>query len=317
VIGLSAVYALTGLLFAAVAAASVRGARSPRQLGGAAFWALLALSFLAGDRLGDLGNGVLVVALVLLAGVGLGRGQVVTTSAEARRESAARRGSALFLPALIVPAVVLAGALGLKSLALGGRPLLDPAQATLVSLAIGAVAALAVALAWLRPPASAPVQEARRIMDQVGWALVLPQMLAALGAVFALSGVGAAVGQAITRVVPLGDPTVAVVAYTLGMAAFTALLGNAFAAFPVMTAAIGAPLIVGRFHGDPAVMGALGMLSGFCGTLVSPMAANFNIVPTALLDLPDRYAVIRTQAPTALLLLVVNTALMAALVYRV
>jgi uncharacterized membrane protein len=100
------------------------------------------------------------------------------------------------------------------------------------------------------------------------------------------------------------------------MAAFTIIMGNAFAAFPVMTAAIGIPLIVKRFGGDPAVMAALGMLSGFCGTLLTPMAANFNIVPAALLVLPDRNAVIRVQAPTALLVLVGNTVLMAILVYR-
>jgi uncharacterized membrane protein len=33
-------------------------------------------------------------------------------------------------------------------------------------------------------------------------------------------------------------------------------------------------------------------------------------VPVALLDLPDKYAVIKAQIPTALILLVVNVALM-------
>ena len=58
------------------------------------------------------------------------------------------------------------------------------------------------------------------------------------------------------------------------------------------------------------------MLSGFCGTLTTPMAANFNLVPAALLGLQDRYAVIKAQIPTALLLLLVNTVLMYALVFR-
>jgi uncharacterized membrane protein len=100
------------------------------------------------------------------------------------------------------------------------------------------------------------------------------------------------------------------------MALFTVIMGNAFAAFPVMTAAIGLPLIVGRFGGDPVVMSALGMLSGFCGTLMTPMAANFNIVPAALLELPDRNAVIKAQIPTAILMLAANTALMAVFVFR-
>ena len=47
-----------------------------------------------------------------------------------------------------------------------------------------------------------------------------------------------------------------------------------------------------HFGGDPAVIGAVGMLAGFCGTLMTPMAANFNIVPAALLELKDRNGVI-------------------------
>ena len=93
------------------------------------------------------------------------------------------------------------------------------------------------------------------------------------------------------------------------MALFTIVMGNAFAAFPVMTAAIGLPLLIDGHHGDPAVIAAIGMLSGFCGTLLTPMAANFNIVPAALLDLRDRNAVIRAQVGTALPLLAVNIAL--------
>jgi len=93
-------------------------------------------------------------------------------------------------------------------------------------------------------------------------------------------------------------------------------MGNAFAAFPVMTAAIGVPLIVNKFGGDPAIMGAIGMLSGFCGTLTTPMAANFNIVPAALLELPDRYGVIKVQIPTAIAMLAGNIALMSLLVFR-
>ena len=140
--------------------------------------------------------------------------------------------------------------------------------------------------------------------------------MAALGAVFALSGVGQAVADLTTRVVPADNPLAVVAAYTVGMALFTVVMGNAFAAFPVMTAGIGLPLIVRRLHGDPAIMGSIGMLSGFCGTLVTPMAANFNLVPVALLELPDRWAVIRAQAPTALVLLAVNTALLYALIFR-
>ena len=37
------------------------------------------------------------------------------------------------------------------------------------------------------------VKEARHTMDAVGWAAILPQMLAALGALFAVAGVGGVV----------------------------------------------------------------------------------------------------------------------------
>jgi uncharacterized membrane protein len=58
------------------------------------------------------------------------------------------------------------------------------------------------------------------------------------------------------------------------------------------------------------------MLSGYCGTLVTPMAANFNIVPAALLELPDQNAVIKAQIPTALALLAANVAIMYLFVFK-
>jgi uncharacterized membrane protein len=72
-----------------------------------------------------------------------------------------------------------------------------------------------------------------------------------------------------------------------GMFLFTALMGNAFAAFPIMTAAIGWPVLVQIFAGNPAAVCAIGMLFGFCSTLVIPLAANFNLVPSALLEMKD------------------------------
>jgi len=316
-IGTGQVYALVGAMFAAVALLSARDRENPRRWGNAAFWGLVAVSFLAGGRIGGFANGLLVIALALIAGLGgLGQGAPATTSPAEREASAQRLGDRLFLPTLIVPAVSVIGSLTLKSLTLGGHALVAAKDATVVSLALGVIAALAVALPMLKAPLAAPLQEGRKLMDTVGWAALLPQALAALGTVFAAAGVGQVVGGLIGRAVPLDTPFAAVCAYTIGMALFTVVMGNAFAAFPVMTAAIGLPLIVHRFHGDPAVMGAIGMLSGFCGTLVTPMAANFNLVPVALLEIPDRWAVIRVQAPTALVLLIVNTALMYFLAFR-
>ena len=165
---------------------------------------------------------------------------------------------------------------------------------------------LAAIFAWLRPPAIAPLQEGRRLIDAIGWAAVLPQMLASLGVLFAAAGVGDAIGALTRTVIPEGSVFLTVAVFGLGMAMFTMVMGNAFAAFPVMAAAIGVPLLIQGYGGDPAVVGAVGMLAGFCGTLMTPMAANFNLVPAALLELKDQYGVIRAQIATALPLLVVN-----------
>ncbi|MBX9797274.1 DUF979 family protein [Sphingomonas sp.] len=303
-ITLAAVYALAGIYFAGLSGLSL----ARRRWGNGGFWGLLALSMLAGDRIGDLGNGVLALALVALAALGLVRppGQ----GAAPRPAPASAR--TLFVPALVIPATALAG----TALFALNPALVPPKQATLVALAAGVLLALALCYLWLRPRAAEPLSEGLRLIDTIGWAAVLPQMLASLGAVFALAGVGQVVGDLIGQAIPPGSLLGAVIAYGLGMALFTMVMGNAFAAFPVMIAAVGAPLLITRHHGDPAVICAIGMLAGFCGTLMTPMAANFNIVPAALLDLKDRYGVVRAQVATALPLLAVNIALIYWLGFR-
>jgi uncharacterized membrane protein len=316
VIGIGSVYVVAGLMFAGFSAASFLDREHPKRLGNAAFWGLFAASFLFGDALGDLANGVLVIAMVSIAGAGaLGVGTPPTTTADQRRASSERLGWTLFVPALAIPLLTLFGVLGLQHLRLDGQPLIEARHATLVSLTLGALVATALAVLLLRQPLAAPANEGRRLMDTVGWAALLPQMLAALGAVFALSGVGPVIGE-LAAGLSIDGPYASVAAYCIGMALFTMVMGNAFAAFPVMTAGIGLPLIVTANGGDPVAMSAIGMLAGFCGTLMTPMAANFNLVPAALLELDDRHAVIRAQIPTALLLLAFNIALMAAVVYR-
>ncbi len=315
-IGLGAVYIFAGFVFAAVAALSAVDRANPKRIVNACFWGLLAASFLFGDVLGDFGNGMLVLALVAAAGWGLGVGRPATTTTEERKNSARRFGNRLFYVALTIPVITLAGSLAFKTITLQGRPLVDPAQVTLVSLALATIAAALLARATLKQPFGAMLQEGRVLLDTVSWAALLPQMLAALGAVFAAAGVGGIIGDLAVEVIPAESALAAVIAYTAGMALFTAIMGNAFAAFPVMTAGIGLPLIVMKFGGDPTIMSAIGMLSGFCGTLTTPMAANFNLVPVALLNISDRYAVIKAQIPTALMILFANTVLMYVLVYH-
>ena len=306
-IGLEFGYAVAGAVFAAYALLSATDRANPKRWGNAAFWGLLAVSFWAGDLLGDIGNGLLVLGLVLIAGFKLmGKGARPTTTREERQAEAAARGNRLFLPALMIPAVALVGTLAFKQM----PQLFDTKQVTLVALTLGVMLALAACYAWLRPRPLTPIAEGTRLMDSVGWAAILPQMLASLGAVFALAGVGEVVGGIAQGVIPDGSRLGAVAVYALGMAGFTIIMGNAFAAFPVMFAGVGMPVLVGIWSGDPVRVAAIGMLAGFCGTLMTPMAANFNLVPAALLELKDQNAVIKAQIPTAIPLLLANIALL-------
>ncbi len=312
-ITLTHLYIVAGLVFTAFAVLSAADATNPRRFRNAAFWGLLAVSFLFGSLIGDLGNGLVALGLVVLATMGLGQGKARTTSQDERRASAEKRGNLLFLPALVIPALALLGTLAAQNTPWGAA-IMEPRHATLISLILGVLIALAIILVWLKPPLVAPLQEGRRLIDAVGWASILPQMLASLGAVFLAAGVGDQVGRLFADYIPLDTRFAAVAAYCIGMALFTILMGNAFAAFPVMTAAVGLPVVIHQFGGDPAIVCAIGMLAGFCGTLMTPMAANFNVVPANLLELPDRNAalngVIRAQIPTALPLLVANILLM-------
>lgn len=299
-------YVLAGVFFAIWSLLSLRDGR----WGNAAFWGLLAASFFFGSNLSDFANGALVLAMVAIAGTGaLKRSDPETTSIEERRDYSKVLGNKLFVPALIVPITAVAGTLLYNYTPLSETGLFEARRETLILFGVGVLVALVVAMAWLRPPAIAPAEEGRRLLDSIGWAAILPQMLAALGAVFALAGVGEIIGGVAGEIIPDGSVFLTVVVFALGMALFTMIMGNAFAAFPVMAAAIGIPLLVETYDGNPAVIGAVGMLAGFCGTLMTPMAANFNIVPAALLELKDQNGVIRQQIGTAIPLWLCNVAI--------
>lgn len=301
------IYALVGLMFGAFALLSALDRSNGKRFGNAAFWGLMALSLLAGSWLGDFANGLVVLGLAGLAGFGfIGRSNPPTTNDEERAAWSDRLGNKLFLPALIIPVTAVVGTILYTYTPLKDAGHFEAKRETYMFLVVGVLLALAVIFAWLRPPASAPLQEGRRLIDAIGWAAVLPQMLAALGVVFAAAGVGEIIGDATRAAIPPGSIFLTVAVFGIGMALFTMIMGNAFAAFPVMTAAIGVPLLIQTYGGDAAVVGAVGMLAGFCGTLMTPMAANFNIVPAALLELKDRNGVIKAQIGTALPLLVVN-----------
>ena len=305
-ITIQTVFYLVGALFAAWALLSLRDRTNPKRLGNFAFWGLVAISLLAGHLLGDLGNGFLVLALAGIASLKfIGRGAPSTNDAD-RVAAGERYGNRLFLPILVVLLTAVLGTLLYLYTPLRNSGLLESGRETFILLCLGVLLAIAFIFVWLKPPVLAPLDEGRRLIDAVGWAAILPLMLAALGLVLRDTGVGETIGSLILAVIPEGTILPAVIAFGLGMAVLTILTGNAFAAFPVMATAVGVPVLILGYGGDPAVVGAIGMLAGFCGTLMTPMAANFNLVPAALLELEDEYGVIRVQIGTAIPLLVVN-----------
>jgi uncharacterized membrane protein len=307
IVSFDSVCLLVGVLLAAVSFMSLRDASNPKRFSTAAFWGMYALIYLLGERIPPLVAGLMMIAMALIAGfggVGMGRHKVLPEAE--RRASAARLGHKLLIPALAVPVVTIIGSTLLKGVKIDGLFLLDPKNLTLAALGCGAVIALALA-AWLTR--STPVQgvrELRRLLDAIGWALVLPHLLAVLGLLFTEAGVSKAVAHVVSSYVNMDVRFVAVVVYCLGNAFFTIVMGNGFAAFPVMAGGVGIPVLVGLYHANPALMAAVGMFSAYCGTLMTPMAATFNIVPVALLELRDRNAVIKAQIPTAVPLLVAN-----------
>ncbi|MDP9158590.1 MAG: DUF979 domain-containing protein, partial [Pseudomonadota bacterium] len=298
---------LLGVVLVIVAGMIYVDKSHPRRLTAGTFWLVYALIFLIGDWLPANVVGVLVVAMALIAGFGgVTAAKPKMLSDETRRKTAIRLGNKLFVPALTIPVVTVVLTLAASHLVFGGKPLLDPKNVTLIGFGVGCIVALGVACVMTRDTVGQSMKETRRLVDALSWAAVLPQMLGMLGLVFSDAGVGKAVAHVTTAYVNLDYRLVAVAVYCVGMALFTMVMGNGFAAFPVMTGGVGVPILVGVFHGNPATMVAIGMFCGYCGTLMTPMAANFNMVPAALLELPDKNAVIKVQVPTALSLLVVN-----------
>lgn len=321
---LSHVFYAIGALLAGTAVLDARD----RRWAQAAFWAILAAACFFGDRIlaaraaGDawpaqiMGGGVIAIA-VLAAIIRTRPAPDDPEQVAARERSAERFGGRLFVPVLLIPGIVAALVLADRWSIWPVPRLLAPGNSLpLVALGLAAVIALIAALGVTRSQPVHGLTEGRRLLDTIGWPAVLPIMLATLGAVFVDTGVGQAIAALVAMVIPIDSATACLLAFGLGMVAFTVITGNAFTAFPVMMAGVGLPLLI-KLHGaQPGVLGALGMLTGYCGTLVTPMAANFNVVPVLLLELRDPHAVIRAQWPTALGVLVANLILMALLVFR-
>lgn len=292
------VYLLVGIILFIFAIQSFLDKEHKYRIGTGLFWLLYSVSFIFGSYLSKEINGWLVIAMAAIVLVKqLGKGHYFESSIEFKKGEAVRIGNVIFVPALLV---------GIITFFIGFFTKLG----ALVGLGIAAIIAMCAALFITKGELNQGFHEGRRLIDAISWTAILSQLLAALGYLFNLAGVGKLISSAVASVVPADNVFLVVVAYCIGMVIFTMIMGNAFAAFAMITSAIGIPMLVVAHGANPAAVGAIAMLAGYCGTLMTPMAANFNIVPVALLEMRDQYGVIKAQLPIALIMLVLNILLM-------
>jgi uncharacterized membrane protein len=305
IFSLNTVYLLTGLVLWIFAVMTLSDRGNPRRFGSGLFWLILGLIFTLGSLLPHWLTGLLVLVLVAIDGMGgVRRGRYNETSKAAQAEQARRLKDKIFLPVMVIPLVTFAFAVAFRLLGL------DANRGALVGLGFGGVAAMIVGLGLTGGTARAMMDEGRRLNDAMGAVNILPQLLASLGVIFTAAKVGDLIASGIHRVIAADNLFLLVLANCLGMALFTIVVGNSFAAFPVIATGVLVPLIIKPFGIDPAMVAIITLTAGSSGTLMTPMAANFNIVPTALLNMRDQYGVIKFQLPFALTIWSLHVVLM-------
>ena len=178
-------------------------------------------------------------------------------------------------------------------------------MSSMVAITVGVIVAMILLMAFDAKQNKPAVflNDSERFLGITGPLSMLPQLLGCLGGVFTAAGVGDVIAQLVEKIVPKGNVNIGIIVYAIGMVLFTKIMGNAFAAITVMTVGIGAPFVL-AYGANPVVIGMLALTCGYCGTLLTPMAANFNILPVAILNMKDRWGAIKNQVLVAIIMLV-------------
>lgn len=301
-------YVLCGLVCFLTAYRARKNEQS--KVGTMLFWALTGVIFMLGKVLPPVAvGGMLVVMGCLTVTKQVKFGKFEESTPEFRKAASERIGTKIFAPAVAVGLIALILSFVKYDVVKDGVATPTALNGAIMT-GVACVIALILAFVICKPKISDTKEDTSRLLMQVGAACLLPQLLGALGSVFSEAGVGDVISGMISSVVPQGNIVIGVIVYVFGMVIFTMIMGNAFAAFTVITAGIGVPFVISQ-GGNPAIIGALGMTAGYCGTLMTPMAANFNIVPCAVLETKDpKWSVIKAQLPMALMMIVVHIILM-------
>lgn len=291
---LEVLYLIIGLICIYTAIANLRDKGNQKRYGTFVFWCTLGLMFVLGPWIPSLYTGILMCVMVAVPILHrVSRGTQPDPSEEEAEKNYRKIGMKVFIPALSIGVFALAAALFTS---------ISP----LVGMGVGVFAAVIILMIYSRDnKPKVFLQDCRRMMDIVGPLSMLPTLLAALGSVFTVAGVGDVIAQMVSNVIPSGNLVVGIIVYAVGMAIFTMIMGNAFAAITVMTVGIGAPFVL-SLGADPVVVGSLALTCGYCGTLCTPMAANFNMVPVAVLEMKDKNGVIKKQVLIGIIMLILQ-----------
>lgn len=290
-------YIMIGLYMGLTMVFTLKDKNHKTRIGTALFWGILSAVFMFGDYIPSQIVGALVIVIAVLSAtkqINIGTlKQLDETFATLKAE---KLGLKIFIPSLSIAIIAM---------------LIASFTDFSGTVAIGISSTLTLVLTFVITKAKPKefLEDSNRMYQSMGSFVILPQLLASSGVLFTAAGVGDKISAIISGVIPTGNVLVGVIAYCVGMAVFTAIMGNAFAAFSVITVGVGLPFVFAQ-GGDPVVCSVLALTAGYCGTLLTPMAANFNILPAALLELKDKNAVIKAQAPIAIILLVTHIFLM-------
>lgn len=297
-------FIIIGIVFILVGLKALADKQFTNSKTSALFWFIVAFTFIAGPYVPKFITGLCVVLMALLTAVGkVGQSASDVPTATETRANADKLGNKIFIAPLVLALSAWIIATVWKKLGANN------------AVGLSAMIALIVVFMVTGSKKEYAIKDGTRLMDNIGPVGLLPQVLAALGALFTAAGVGDVIAKGIEMVIPHNNRLIAVIVYCLAMALFTAIMGNGFAAFSVITVGIGIPFLINQ-GANPLVVGAMGLTAGYCGTLMTPMAANFNIMPAALLETKNKYGIIKMQLPYAIAMLIAHIILMYICAFR-
>ena len=292
-IGLNVVWVIIGLITTYAGIKNLLDKENPSRVGTAVFWCSFGIVCGFGSWLPAKVSGVLVLIMCLppiFKKVKIGKTDNPTK--EHTEQQFKKIGMKIFVPAFSVAVCSLFFALFSN-------------MSSMVAITVGVIVAMILLMAFDAKQNKPAVflNDSERFLGITGPLSMLPQLLGCLGGVFTAAGVGDVIAQLVEKIVPKGNVNIGIIVYAIGMVLFTMIMGNAFAAITVMTVGIGAPFVL-AYGANPVVIGMLALTCGYCGTLLTPMAANFNILPVAILNMKDRWGAIKNQVLVAIFMLV-------------